>query len=434
MFYLKVIFWRIVVAIRDVQTWLWDLVAGRRAWPTEHYTAWAAVWEVARIVERRELRFVERREMRFAERQARAAELRVLLAAQFAASEAGRHSAEAGRHTARIWAIFLGLVAVVLCCVLFAFIHSQTSAPIPWPPIVSDGTLPTSGVSSSGGNVELTWLGWSALAAGIVVFLCIGFIISTGSARYRAVATALAVAAPMAVTGLSGLSLFKGGSLLKIEHVHFSLPDSSKKEEPVDATKKEPSGTTKKEPVEATKKEPVETTKKEPVDSGKHPVELSLEINVKQDKASPPPVGLAGKVDLLCKSDKGPLRVGTFVSGKPEDLEENDKEAMKIFIAEIGKLSVGKQMVGVLLVGSADKTHLTSETERLYDSNFALAQIRARWVEKQLIAAKAEGQLTDLSTIVVLNAGPTYVGPKVDVAQLAEDRSVRACLMVQPTQ
>ena len=377
--------------------------------PAEGDTVSVAKREAARFVERRQMRFGERRG--FAERQARAAELQVLLAVELA-------DREAGRHAARIWAIILGMLVLVLCCVLVVLIYPQISGPIHQPPIDSGGAHPTDDGPGAGGNGTLTWLGWSTLAAGLFVFLCIGVILATGSPVARAVATALAVTAPLAVTGLSTLSLFKGGSFIKIEKFDVKFSDFAKSDpRKPDSAKPNP--------------DPPEN---EPPDGSKRPVELSLEINVKQDKESPAPVGVTGKAELLCELNKRLLRVGTFASGEPETLEERDIQTVENLTGKIDELATGKRLLGVLLIGSADKTHMTSETERRYDSNFVLAQLRARWVKEQLIAAKEKGKLADIPAIFVLNAGPTYVGPKVDVAQLAEDRSVRACLMVQPLQ
>ena len=359
-------------------------------------------------------RFAQRRavELGFAERQALAAERQMQIVANFVEREADRHAA-------RMLVTLLAVVVLVLCAIFIAVLHSQAPMPAPMPvpmPVPpGPGIPPTPYVPVDG--VSMAVLGWIALVATIVFFFSIAFIIATRSPTTRAVATAFAVAAPTVVTGVSAWSLFKGGSFIKIEN--FKLSDTIENLKLPDFVVKPPQSN-------PPKPEPPE---KKPSEGGGNPVELSVVVNVTSDKTQLPPV------EFLCDLNNRPLRVGTFVSGESGVLEAENRQTVADLAEAIGTIKLGKKLVGVMLIGSADKTHLKPETVRQYDSNLGLAQARALYVQGQLLELKKAGdrRIDDLSTILALNAGPTQLGPdKIDTRQLAEDRSVRACVIVQP--
>ena len=407
--------------------WLREVPGNLQVWAAEPPVA-----EQKATVERRRMRFAERRGMRFAEWETRVTELQSLLASQRAARKADQHMA-------RLWAVICILIAVS-CSMLLVL--TSLVPPKPSPAASVSVTAPgleelaRTGIGDfrtlrdqqveilralrppspdtqktivivPEGSVGLGWFGWSVFGlASLIIVGCLAFIVASQRMWVRATASVVAVATASVVAVPAGLSLFKGGSLFKIEHVHVNFPKH------------------------------LNIPEERPLD-GKSIIELAMEINITSEKAQPPAPGPSGNVEFLCELNNRPLMVGTFVPGESKTLEVENRQTVEDLVEAIGILRRGKKLAGILLIGSADKTHLKRETERLYDSNFGLAQARALYVQDQLLDLKKGGdsRIEGLATILALNAGPSQLGPeKIDAKQLAIDRSVRACVMAQPEQ
>ncbi|TBR27660.1 MAG: hypothetical protein EPO10_16970, partial [Reyranella sp.] len=159
------------------------------------------------------------------------------------------------------------------------------------------------------------WLGWGWLVVASGFFLaCLYIVARASSPAFRLAAVAVATATTSMVAVPAGLNLFKGGSLLKIEHVHLEVPEFRRR--PVDQNK---------------------GGKFEPKIEAKSPIELSIEINVTQEKVELVHAGANSKVEFHCELDNRALQVGPFVSGEPAELEKtNDTQTVEDLVRKIG--------------------------------------------------------------------------------------------------
>jgi hypothetical protein len=327
------------------------------------------------------LRFAERRPSPFNDPMARMAE------GLSAARRAERRT---------VW-----MMAIVLVVLFLAFSAWMVRIPL-------SEVLPTGPGPINQERLGRSWPGWQTLFFGAAIFLvCIVVMVVARSMVARAVAGAIAISAPLAFGVPATLSLLKDGTLLKIEHVHLNY--SSERKTP--------------------DKQPDQPPTIE------RPVDVYLGVNINQTEGTRPPVpGPFGNVEFVCRTGEGPMFVGTFESGRHDAFEmSKDFPAQTVdqVVAALVRLKEQRNLVGVVLIGSADKTHLLPKTEIAYDSNAGLAQARALYVKK---AFESDSHLTDLKTIITLAGAPTQLGPTVDIKSLARDRIVSVCAMFQPAQ
>jgi hypothetical protein len=156
----------------------------------------------------------------------------------------------------------------------------------------------------------------------------------------------------------------------------------------------------------------------------------SVQINTTTPSPAPSPAAPTETV-FDCGDQDQPYRVGPFANGK------TDLESGATAVADLVKRLTGgndrRTLIGLLLIGSTDKTQLSSRSTRQYDTNAGLAQARAEWVRAQLVTSDAFHQLAaaPAGKIAAVIAGPTQLGFDVDPAKLAIDRAVRVCVLWQ---
>jgi|GEM_PF-5068355 len=251
-----------------------------------------------------------------------------------------------------------------------------------------------------GGTVELTWGGWLTLVLGFAALTGVACMILG-----KMGAGATMTAGSIFLLALGNVSAFeKGnlfGALFKFEGGHVDLfrggsPDI------------------------------------------RQPIESTIVVNVFPWKAEPVQVVSATNVEFHCDTDAQQLRVSTFVSGEDGKLMDATGDRPKItpdnLRENLAKLYKDKTLVGLLLIGFADKDLPTGNTQRDFDTNHSLAQKRALWVEKELKARPdPDGgtPLAALSTVVVLGAPPKQVDQQVQSEDKEKDRIVRACVAVR---
>lgn len=172
----------------------------------------------------------------------------------------------------------------------------------------------------------------------------------------------------------------------------------------------------------------------------RQPIESTIVVNVIPWIEQPFQVASATNVEFHCDTDAQQLRVSTFVSGEGNKLMDATSERPKIapddLHKNLAKLYKDKTLVGLLLIGFADKDPLNGQTTENFHTNHALAQKRALWVEdelKRLAKDKVKGdpQLANLSTVVVLGAPPKNVAKDVQREGKEKDRIVLACVAVR---
>jgi len=90
--------------------------------------------------------------------------------------------------------------------------------------------------------------------------------------------------------------------------------------------------------------------------------------------------------------------------------------------AELEQQAHNRQLVQLILAGSADKFELERPLRKDYGSNRGLAQKRADWVREQLTQG-----MPAAPAVMVLVGGPLEHGVRLTSADTAPDRSVAVC-------
>jgi len=147
--------------------------------------------------------------------------------------------------------------------------------------------------------------------------------------------------------------------------------------------------------------------------AGTSPQDLDLRIHVTEDEAQ-----------LDCGEGDN-YKIGPFADGDAEkgNIINLNKKTTDL-AGELIKNHARQRLLGLILVGSADKRALKPPLFRIFGSNTGLAQARAEWVRKTL-----KNSMDPMPrTILTLSAGPAHVGQDpLPEKLLAEDRSVRVC-------
>jgi hypothetical protein len=166
------------------------------------------------------------------------------------------------------------------------------------------------------------------------------------------------------------------------------------------------------------------------------PISLTLIVNppavsISPTPQPPPPSPAQLETAFDCGDQDQPYKVGPFVIGKT-DLE-NGATTVADLVKRLTSGDDRRSLIGLLLLGSADKTPLSPRLAQQYASNSGVAQARAEWVRAQLLESDALHRLqaAPVGKIAALVAGPTQVGVDVDPAKLAIDRAVRVCVLWQ---
>jgi hypothetical protein len=165
------------------------------------------------------------------------------------------------------------------------------------------------------------------------------------------------------------------------------------------------------------------------------PISLTLIVNPPAISIGPiplpPPSAAQLETAFDCGDQDQPYKVGPFVIGKT-DLE-NGTTTVADLVKRLASGDDRRSLIGLLLIGSADKTPLSPGLAQQYGSSSGLAQARAEWVRTQLLESDAlhRLQVAPAGKIAAVIAGPTQVGLDVDPAKLAIDRAVRVCVLWQ---
>lgn len=154
---------------------------------------------------------------------------------------------------------------------------------------------------------------------------------------------------------------------------------------------------------------------------------LNLKTTFHKTTTSPATVETRISLDLLpagleLDCDETRYLISGFETGKYKG-DENLAERARNMGRLLRESSKGRQLVAVILVGSADKQPLRGSMKASYDSNAGLAQARAKWVQERL----AEGYGDNVRPVIVLSTGPSFIGHNVPEEKLALDRSVLMC-------
>lgn len=145
----------------------------------------------------------------------------------------------------------------------------------------------------------------------------------------------------------------------------------------------------------------------------------------------PPPPSTApapSTATFDCGDPSDPMKVGPFATGEVA-LEPSATDVPAV-VARLIAESGNRALTGLLLVGSADKTPLSPQLARRYETNAGLAQARAEWVRDRLREElQNHPKLIRLERIATMVAGPSHVGLNIAPDQLARDRDVRVCAL-----
>jgi hypothetical protein len=128
-----------------------------------------------------------------------------------------------------------------------------------------------------------------------------------------------------------------------------------------------------------------------------------------------------------CGDPDNALKVGPFVTGDVK-LEKGTTD-VNVLLDRLSARRDHRALIGLILLGSADKTPLLPKLASQYGSNAGLAQARAEWVRSRLLQADVSHQLGVASwdKIATTVAGPARVGIDITPDALALDREVRVC-------
>lgn len=122
-------------------------------------------------------------------------------------------------------------------------------------------------------------------------------------------------------------------------------------------------------------------------------------------------------------------KVGTFVVGLDDQLEGGGSIADKVeqIVSRMKTKMDHQALLGILLVGSADKRPLSGDLLRKYGSNAGLARARSETVKKNLVDRPNKG--FSKVDVISVYAGPENVGASVTFEQMALDRVVQVCAL-----
>lgn len=136
--------------------------------------------------------------------------------------------------------------------------------------------------------------------------------------------------------------------------------------------------------------------------------------------------GSALPTELSCGTGDS-QRIEPFVDGQ-ETLEENAKVKLKAVVDLLKERSKTSDLLGLVLIGSADKRPLKPKLAQQFGSNVGLAQARIKTVKDEL----AQTFAPDKFPIMALHAGPSKIGLAPSSGDLAFDRAVQLCAFWNP--
>jgi hypothetical protein len=114
--------------------------------------------------------------------------------------------------------------------------------------------------------------------------------------------------------------------------------------------------------------------------------------------------------------------IGPFPVGQAALKDDQADSAFKTITESLNKPSVRDQLAVVMLVGSADRQGLGGAMRSRFDSNVGLAQARAEWVRKQLVARSPDS--TRRLHFLLLTSGPRRTDAGMTAKDWQDDRSV----------
>lgn len=131
------------------------------------------------------------------------------------------------------------------------------------------------------------------------------------------------------------------------------------------------------------------------------------------------------RLDIDCGTERDHV-FRPFPEGKAELEDEDAKAKLDEYINSLrNKIDDKKRLLGLALIGSADKRPLAPELIKKFGSNAGLAQLRAKWVEDQISATV---NFPSPPAILAIYAGPSVLKRGAsDNDDLATDRAVRVC-------
>jgi hypothetical protein len=153
-------------------------------------------------------------------------------------------------------------------------------------------------------------------------------------------------------------------------------------------------------------------------------INFSYATGSSRSKDSPPPPAQE-RTEFDCGKEET-QRIGPFVEGSGDELMDPDAQTKLNSVVNLFKpeTASSKRLLGLILIGSADRRPLKPKLLRQYGSNDGLAQTRARWV-KGVLSDKLDSINPD--TIVTLPGGPSIVGLISPDTNLSFDRAVQVC-------
>src|SRR5215468_10416340 len=118
-------------------------------------------------------------------------------------------------------------------------------------------------------------------------------------------------------------------------------------------------------------------------------------------------------------------QVGPFTSGEFNALETPSRTPANI-VKTLEAQSKNRELVQLVLIGSADKFELSSSLRATYGSNTGLARVRADWVQQELSKEMRTSRLGS-PKYLTLTVGPIKHGRALTRDEASSDRSVAAC-------
>jgi hypothetical protein len=143
-------------------------------------------------------------------------------------------------------------------------------------------------------------------------------------------------------------------------------------------------------------------------------------------RGSDGPPGPTLPTELSCGTGDS-QRIEPFFDGQ-ETLEEAAKIKLKSVVGLLKERSQSSDLLGLVLIGSADKRPLKPKLAQQFGSNVGLAQARIKTVKDEL----AQTFDPDKFPIMALHAGPSKVGLVLSTSDLASDRAVQICALWNP--
>ena len=171
------------------------------------------------------------------------------------------------------------------------------------------------------------------------------------------------------------------------------------------------------------------------VGGGESPPPPELGIHISLSRGQP-------GIELDCGDRRGPYGIESFPDGRAtfegatrEQIEARDMQLKRILDA-IGDREPMARLIGVILIGSADKRPLRRNLLADYGSNAGLAQARAAWLAEHLAEHVAKDtRLKPLAEALrsraffSIQAGPTLGRADSPSDLTARDRAVRMCMI-----